>query len=53
MFRLFTDTDEDECSGEGADYNCEINAVCTNTDGGFMCECKDGWSGDGVTCTGR
>ena len=41
-----------ECNGEGAEPNCDINAVCTNIEGGFMCECKDGWNGDGVSCTG-
>ena len=44
--------DEDECNGEGSEHNCSPNAVCTNTEGRFMCECKDGWSGDGVSCTG-
>ena len=45
-------TDEDECQGDGSGHNCDINAVCTNTEGGFTCECKEGWSGDGVSCTG-
>ena len=45
--------DEDECQGDGSGHNCSPKAVCTNTQGGFMCECKDGWSGDGVTCTGN
>jgi len=31
--------------------NCDGNAQCTNTDGGFTCECNAGFSGDGVTCT--
>ena len=44
--------DEDECNGEGSGHNCDTNAVCTNTEGSFMCECKDGWNGDGVICTG-
>ena len=33
--------------------NCADNAVCTNTDGGFTCECNSGFTGDGVTCTGK
>ena len=45
--------DNDECNGEGSGHNCDMNAVCTNTEGGFTCECKDGWAGDGVTCTGK
>ena len=31
--------------------NCDDNATCTNTEGGFDCECNDGYSGDGITCT--
>ena len=27
--------------------------MCTNTEGGFTCECKEGWSGDGVSRTGN
>ncbi|XP_033728275.1 cubilin-like [Pecten maximus] len=30
--------------------NCSENADCTNTEGSFSCECKDGFCGDGVTC---
>lgn len=29
---------------------CDENALCTNTDGSFTCECNDGYSGDGMTC---
>jgi len=41
--------DIDECA-EGTD-NCDINAACTNTDGGFSCGCNAGFEGDGITCT--
>ena len=47
-----TQTDNDECQGEWSGHNCDANAVCTNTEGGFTCKCKDGWSGDGIGCTG-
>src|SRR4029079_18757125 len=29
---------------------CHPNAVCTDTDGSYECECKDGFSGDGHVC---
>jgi hypothetical protein len=41
-------TNVDECR-EGTD-NCSDHATCTDTDGGFTCACKAGYSGDGVTC---
>jgi len=54
-----------DCSGIGFngplcenDINeCEINnggcseqATCKNIEGGFECTCKDGYSGDGISC---
>ena len=30
--------------------NCNANATCTNTQGAFDCDCKNGFMGDGVTC---
>ena len=41
--------DINECD-EGS-HNCAENSVCTNTDGGFACECKSGYQGDGLSCT--
>lgn len=41
--------DINECS---AINNCDINAICTNTDGSYTCSCKDGYMGNGFTCTG-
>ena len=35
--------------------NCDINAVCTNTPGGYNCTCKPGFTdvdGAGKTCKG-
>ena len=34
----------DECA-EGA-LNCNVDATCTNTDGGFECACKKGFTGE-------
>ncbi len=31
---------------------CHVNATCNNTDGSFMCQCHDGYEGDGFTCAG-
>ncbi|XP_077970466.1 uncharacterized protein LOC144425075 [Styela clava] len=31
--------------------NCDGNATCYNTFGGFNCTCKEGFSGNGITCT--
>ena len=31
--------------------DCDANAMCTNTDGGFTCACNMGFTGDGKTCT--
>ena len=53
IWEVYATTDNDECTGEGSGHDCDVNAACTNTDGGFTCECNGGWSGDGVTCTGN
>ena len=44
-------SDIDECATD-AD-NCDTNAACTNTPGGFTCTCNQGYTGDGVTCIGK
>merc|ERR1711893_133879 len=45
--------DVDECSpnkkGETKN-NCNPQASCKNSNGGFTCTCNDGYFGDGVTC---
>ena len=44
-------TDVDEClSGT---HDCATTAKCSNSDGSFSCVCNTGYSGDGVTCTGK
>ena len=44
-------TDIDECA-DSSD-NCDANAACTNTGGSFTCACNTGYSGNGVTCSGK
>ena len=34
-------------------YKCAPDANCQNTKGSFVCTCKPGYSGDGVSCTGE
>jgi hypothetical protein len=38
--------DIDEC----AQSPCSTNAACTNTEGGFTCECIEPYAGDGFAC---
>ena len=44
-------TDIDECS-EPSTVMCSSNANCVNTEGSFMCVCKDGFEGNGLICEG-
>ena len=46
---LATLLDLNECEGPSP---CDGNAQCTNTIGSFSCDCNEGYSGDGMTCTG-
>ena len=43
-------TDVHECDTKT--HNCSTDALCTNIDGGFTCQCKPGFTGDGYSCTG-
>ena len=43
--------DINECSNSSLN-SCDPNANCTNTDGGYMCTCLDGYYGDGEFCEG-
>ena len=40
--------DVDECSSRND--TCDENADCTNTDGGYTCECHEGFFGSGSPC---
>ena len=44
--------DINECSNVD-DNNCHENAICTNTNGSFTCQCENGYTGNGTTCTGK
>lgn len=33
-------------------HACSINAVCSNTAGGYNCSCKEGYVGNGTHCEG-
>ena len=47
---MVSHTDIDEClSGT---HNCDANAQCSNTIGSFTCSCVQGYSGNGVECSG-
>ena len=42
----------DECASDDTNA-CDVNADCTDTDSSYTCTCKDGWTGDGFTCSGK
>ena len=39
--------DIDECDSS---MSCDANAECTNSEGSYSCECKDGYLGNGKLC---
>ena len=51
LLNHFLCSDTDECTGHALD--CDVNAVCTNSEGNYTCTCKDGYDGDGKNCTGK
>ncbi len=48
-FLIFTDVNECE-TGENS---CDVNALCSNTAGNYVCRCIRGFVGDGKTCVGN
>ena len=46
---MFYLSDIDECI---VSPPCGDNANCNNTEGSYECECKTGFSGDGLNCSG-
>ena len=45
-------TDADECTAPEAN-DCHSSALCTNTEGSYVCRCFRGYAGDGRVCSGR
>lgn len=48
---VFILSDVDECVEETD--NCSPHADCEDTDGGFICRCHSGFTGDGKSCRGN
>ena len=48
---LFCYPDINEC--EAVPSVCHSDAVCTDSDGSYECTCKEGYSGNGINCTGN
>ena len=44
-------SDVNECN-DGS-HTCSPNATCSNEIGSYVCDCKDGFSGNGSVCEGR
>ena len=43
-------TDINECTTSA--HDCHAEAICSNTDGSFTCNCNQGYTGDGEHCAG-
>ena len=41
-----------ECDFAANAFPCHVRADCTETFGSYVCQCKDGYTGDGKDCTG-
>ena len=50
MFHHTCSLDINECSI--GSHVCHVNANCINTDGSHNCSCKEGFIGDGRSCSG-
>ena len=51
LFFIFHE-DIDECNDSELN-ECDSSALCTNTEGSFVCRCLVGYEGDGRKCIGR
>ena len=50
-FFVLTFVDVDECASPEAN-DCHSSALCTNTEGSYVCRCLRGYGDDGRSCTG-
>ena len=48
--KFFAFVDINECNI--GSHVCDVNANCTNTNGSHNCTCKEGYTGDGQSCSG-
>lgn len=48
---IFIVVDIDECSAKS--HDCDPLATCINTNGSFKCDCNEGYTGDGKSCSGK
>ena len=39
------------CTRATGTHNCDPQAECVNTKGGFKCRCLNGFVGDGISCS--
>ena len=51
FWKCFSSIDIDECAF--GDHNCSNTELCINTQGGFICGCNKGYTGNGTVCVGR
>ena len=51
MHFIYYFADINECETEK--HHCGSNAFCNNTKGSYICTCKPGYTGNGVSCTGK
>ena len=50
LFVYLLSTDVNECQVLNI---CSVSGVCVNTDGSYLCSCKQGYEGNGTHCRGR
>ena len=51
LYVLLFAIDNNECTANT--HNCHSDATCNNAYGSFTCTCNAGFSGNGMTCTGK
>lgn len=49
---VLSTTDLNECETLETS-GCDANALCTNTEGSYICRCIKGFEGDGRNCRGK